>query len=82
MLNNHCLDEIENPSLLRLHTKLMVYNFTAVWCKGAINKAPDILSCYPALEPCPAELLAEGEEVCTPQMTIADITALSGGVWD
>ena len=32
ILNSHRLDEIENPRLQRLRTRLMAYNFTAVWC--------------------------------------------------
>ena len=77
ILNSHRLDEIENPRLQRLRTRLMAYNFTAVWCKGATNKAPDALSRYPAWEPCPTELLAECDEDCMPEMTIAEIRALS-----
>ena len=79
ILNSHCLDKIENPRLQRLRTRLMTYNFTAVWCKGATNKAPDALSRYPVWEPCPTELLAECDEDCMPEMTIADIRALSDG---
>ena len=44
ILNNHCLDEIENPCLQRLCTKLMAYNFTALWCKGSTNTMPNALS--------------------------------------
>ena len=33
-INNHRLDEIENPCLQRLKTKLMAYNFTAEWIKA------------------------------------------------
>jgi len=44
ILNNHRLDEIENPCLQRLKTRLMAYNFTAQWLNGANNNAPDALS--------------------------------------
>ena len=76
ILNSHRLDEIENPRLQRLRTKLMAYNFTAAWCKGAINSAPDALSRHPTWNPCQAELLAECDDNNTPEMTLADIIAI------
>ena len=45
ILNGHRLDEIENPRLQHLCTRLMAFNFIAEWCKGAKNQAPDALSC-------------------------------------
>lgn len=60
ILNNHHLDEIENPRLQRLKTKVMGYTFTAEWVKGARNNAPDALSRSPVSDPEPDELLAEG----------------------
>ena len=44
ILNNRRLDEIENPRLQRMRTKLMSYHFTARYQKGALNHAPDALS--------------------------------------
>jgi len=44
ILNSHRMDEIDNPRLQRLRTKLMAYSFTAMWCKGSSNTAPDALS--------------------------------------
>ncbi len=41
ILNSHRLDEIENPRLQRLRTRLMAYNFTTRWLKGAQNFAAD-----------------------------------------
>ncbi len=35
ILNYHRLDEIENPWLLRLKTRIMAYSFTVEWVKGA-----------------------------------------------
>ncbi len=35
ILNNHRLDEIENPRLQRLKARVMAYNFTVEWIKGA-----------------------------------------------
>ena len=60
ILNNHRLDEIENPRLQRLKMKVMGYAFTAEWVKGAQNNAPDALSRNPVSDPKPEELLAEG----------------------
>ena len=73
ILNTHCLDEIENPHLQRLCTKLMAYNFSAVWCKGSTNTAPDALSCHPVLEPSPGDALAEQDEDHSPAPSIAEI---------
>ena len=41
ILNSHRLDEIENPCLQRLRTRLMAYNFTAEWLKGKENSMAD-----------------------------------------
>ena len=61
ILNNHRLDEIENPRLQCLKTKVMGYAFAAEWVKGAQNNAPDALSRSPCQTQNHAgELLAEG----------------------
>ena len=73
ILNSHRLDETENPRLQHLRTKLMAYNFTAVWCKGSTNTAPDVLSRYPVLEPSPRDALAEQDEDHSPALFIAEI---------
>ena len=75
ILNSHRLDEIENPRLQRLCTKLMAYNFTAVWCKGKTNTAPDALSRHPVLEPSRGDALAEQDEDHSPAPSIAEIRA-------
>ena len=59
ILNNHRLDEIENPRLQRLKTKVMAYNFTAEWVKGTLNNAPDALSRNPVSDPLQHKMLAE-----------------------
>ena len=51
ILNNHRLDEIENPRLQRMKAKLMGYNFTTEWLKGSLNQAPDALSRNPTSNP-------------------------------
>ena len=47
ILNSHRLDEVKNSRLQLLRTKLMAFNFTAAWCKGTTNQAPDALSRNP-----------------------------------
>lgn len=68
ILNNHHLDEIENPWLQRLKTKIIGYTFTTEWIKGTLNNTPDTLSRNPVLDPQPGKLFAEGSassaEVC------------------
>ena len=59
IINNHHLDEIENPCLQRFKTKLMAYNFTAEWIKGKKDDASDALSRNPLLDPEKADTLAE-----------------------
>lgn len=71
ILNNYRLDEIENPRLQRLKSKIMVYNFSATWVKGTLNHAPDALSRNPASDPQTSDLLAENTTTC------AEIRALT-----
>jgi transposase InsO family protein len=59
ILNSHRLDEIENPRLQRLRTRLLAYNFIAKWVKGADNAAADSLSRNPCDEPKDDDQLAE-----------------------
>ena len=71
ILNSHCLDEIDNPRLQRLQTKLMTFSFTAIWRKGSSNTAPDApdaLSRHPILEPTQEDALAECDEDSTPAL--------------
>jgi len=77
ILNSHRLDEIENPRLQRLRTRLMAYSFTAVWCKGAANQAPDALSRHPVAEPRQTELLAEYDEQSALEPSISEIRAMA-----
>ena len=51
ILNSPHLDEIDNQRLQCLRTRFMAYSFTAIWCKGCTNVAPDALSLYPIREP-------------------------------
>ena len=62
LLNSHPLDEIDNPRLQQLKTKLMAFNLTVKWCKGGTNRAPDALSRYPVWKPHQSDPLAEFDE--------------------
>ena len=73
ILNSHRLDEIENPRLQRLRTRIMAYNLTAEWCKGTRNQAPDALSRSPVDEPQAEDMLAEQDEDSNPEPTISEI---------
>ena len=61
ILNSHRLDEIENPRLQRLRTRIMGYNFTTQWLKGTDNQAADSLSRHPHMQPADGDDLAEQE---------------------
>ena len=71
ILNRYRLDEIENPQLQRLKSKIMAYNFSATWVKGTLNHTPDALSRNPASDPQTSDLLAENTTTC------AEIRALT-----
>jgi len=73
ILNNHRLDEIENPRLQRLKTRLMAYNFTALWLKGINNNAPDAHSRHPVCNPQPADNLAERDAYNNPEMSFTEL---------
>ena len=59
ILNTHRLDEIENPRLQRLQTRIMAYQFTAKWQKGSQHEAADALSRSPISSPSHDDELAE-----------------------
>ena len=80
ILNNHRLDEIENPRLQRLRTRIMGYNFTAEWLKGTNNSAPDALSRSPVSDPAPHDILAELDILNQPDISISEIRAISATV--
>ena len=77
ILNNHPLDEINKPCLQRLKTRVMAYNFSAEWVKGVLNSAPDALSRNPVSDLQPQEMLAEWDTSNNPEITVAEIRALS-----
>ena len=77
VLNSHRLDEIENPRLQRLRTRLMGYNFTARWLKGAKNQAADALSRHPCCKPTKGDDLAEFDLLNGEAPSISQIRAAS-----
>ena len=75
ILNSHRLDEIENPRLQRLRTRLLAYNFIAKWIKDKDNDAADALSRYPCSSPKPGEDIAEYDiDICHSVHTIKCLT--------
>ena len=56
----------------------MAFNFTAVWCMRSTNKAPDVLSCSPVVEPCHKDALAECDEENRPDLSVLELRALHG----
>ena len=77
ILNNRRLDEVENPQLQRLKSRLMAYNFTAQWVKGCKNDAPDALSRNPVLSPQIEDTLAENDPLNHPEMSTVEIRAIT-----
>ena len=51
ILNTRRLDEVENPRLQCLKSRLMAYHFTAHWTKGSNHNAPGALSRNPVSDP-------------------------------
>ena len=48
VLGNRRLEEIDNPRLLSLKEKTLMYRFQIAHIPGKYNKIPDATSCYPA----------------------------------
>ena len=53
----------------------MAFNYTAMWCKGSINKAPDALSRSPTLEPQQVDMLAKKDENNMSDLSISELRA-------
>ena len=75
ILNNHRLDEIENPRLQRLRTRILGYNFT-----GSNNSAPDALSRNPVSDSSPHDILDELDILNQPDISISEIRATTATV--
>ena len=82
ILNSRRLDEIENPRLQRLKSRLMAYNFTAKWIKGNINDGPDALSRNPVSDPHSDDALAEFDPHHEPAMSITELRAIKIDIQD
>ena len=80
ILNNHRLDEIVNPRLQRLKTRVLAYNFTAEWIKGALNNVPDALSRHPVSPPSSLEMFAERDTEDELAVSVADIRAITSEI--
>ena len=84
--NSYRLDEIENPRLQRLKTRMMSYNCTATWLKGSKNETPDALSRNPVADPEPMDThmdtLAELDANDQMDISIAELRALHSDTSD
>ena len=76
IINSYRLDEIENPCLQRLKTRMMSYNCIATWLKYSKNKAPDALSRNTVADPEPRDTLAELDANYQVDISIAELRAL------
>ena len=81
VLNSHRLDEIENPLLQCLRTRLMAYNFTACCLKGANNQAADALSRHPCHKPSHGDDLTEYDINNGEAPSISQIHAFTEDAW-
>ena len=70
------MDDIQNPWLQHLKTKIMGYIFIASWLKGTLN-APDTLSHNPTADPQPEEVLAEREIDRITAISAAEVRAIT-----
>ena len=77
ILNTRRLDEVENPRLQRLKSRLMAYNFTAHWTKGSSHNAPDALSRNPVSDPQSEDTLAEFDDQSNLAMSTSEIRAIT-----
>ena len=77
ILNTRRLDEIENPRLQRLKSRIMGYNLTAQRTKGSNHHAADALSRHPTKDPHSEDTIAEHDTQLNPEVTISEIRALS-----
>ena len=69
ILDTRRLDEVENPRLQCLKSRLMAYHFTAHCIKGSNHNAPDALSRNPISDPQSEDTLAEYDNQNNPAMS-------------
>ena len=77
ILNTCRLDEVENPRLQRLKSRLMAYNFTAQWTKGSNHCAADALSRNPVMDSQTGDALAEYDNQNIPEVSTTEIRAIT-----
>ena len=77
ILNSHCLDEIENPRLQRLKTRIMAYNPTAEWLKGTKNTVPDAQSRNPPSNLQPDDMLGKFDHNSCQEVSMAELRSLA-----
>ena len=76
ILNNRQLDEVENPRLQRLKSRLMAFNFKDQWIEGKSNTAPDVLSHNQVADPQWTDTQAEYDHQHHPEPSITEVKAL------
>ena len=77
ILNTYRLDEIKNPRLQCLKTRIMGYNFTAQWKRGSDHHAPETLLRHPTRDPCNEDTIAESDSQLVPEVSISEIRSVS-----
>ncbi|XP_065182117.1 uncharacterized protein K02A2.6-like [Sycon ciliatum] len=63
ILNTYTLDQVENPRLQRLMTKVQLYQFDVSWRKGSEHAFADALSRAPVQNPVADDLLGEADSL-------------------
>jgi hypothetical protein len=62
ILNDYCLDQIDNPRLQRLRIKLDRFNYHSTWVQGKLNLAADALSRAPLHQATAEDQVAEQDD--------------------
>ena len=76
VLNKQQLDEVANPRLRRLKTKIMAFNYHAAWVKGRDNLISDYLSRNPVVKPVDLDAVEHGEtEMASTANSVARVSA-------
>jgi hypothetical protein len=76
ILNDHSLDKLDNPRILRLRLKMQRYQFKARWVPGKENVEADALSRAPVDTASKEDELAEGAASFSAKLAL--INAISG----
>ena len=76
ILNEHSLDKLDNPRILRLRLKMQRFDFVAKWVPGKTNVDADALARAPVAHPSKEDELAEGPLRATARQAI--VAAIEG----